>query len=199
MNENTSTSNSNFSKEKSLTGSLTRSQNSFQKKSNAEGLGAKPPASASSLKGTSKATNSRNNNSKKLATTSTRGVRGRSPQPFRRRKVLSVSQLLVRVQKQKQRQLTQKKRQKPIKPIIPPKSLIIILKDKPEKAIYNRRIIDYKHCGLLQRYIGLGGKILPRRQTKLTAKQQRYIAKTIKSARIMGLLPFVTKERGFFR
>ena len=77
---------------------------------------------------------------------------------LRRRKVLSVSQLLVRVQKQKQRQLNQKKRQKPIKPIIPPKSLIIILKDKPEKAIYNRRIIDYKHCGLLQRYIGLGGK-----------------------------------------
>lgn len=115
----------------------------------------------------------------------------------RRRKVLSVSQLLLRVQKQ--RQLTQKKRQKPIKPIIPPKSLIIILKDKPEKAVYNRRIIDYKHCGLLQRYIGLGGKILPRRQTKLTAKQQRYIAKTIKTARIMGLLPFVTKERGFFR
>jgi small subunit ribosomal protein S18 len=118
---------------------------------------------------------------------------------LRRRKVLSVSQLLLRVQKQKQRQLNQKKRQKPVKPIIPPKSLIIILKDKPEKAVYNRRIIDYKHCGLLQRYIGLGGKILPRRQTKLTAKQQRYIAKTIKSARIMGLLPFVTKERGFFR
>jgi len=76
---------------------------------------------------------------------------------------------------------------------------VIILSDKPEKAIYNRRIIDYNHCGLLQRYIGLGGKILPRRQTRLTAKQQRYIAKTIKSARIMGLLPFVTKERGFFR
>nr|YP_010564982.1 ribosomal protein S18 [Hyalomonas oviformis]UZA61986.1 ribosomal protein S18 [Hyalomonas oviformis] len=88
--------------------------------------------------------------------------------------------------------------QKTIKPIIPPKSLVIILKDKPEKAVYNRRIIDYKHCGLLQRYIGLGGKILPRRQTRLTAKQQRYIAKTIKSARIMGLLPFVSKEKGFF-
>lgn len=86
-----------------------------------------------------------------------------------------------------------------VKPIIPPKSLVIILKEKPEKILYNRRIIDYKHCGLLQRYIGLGGKILPRRQTRLTAKQQRYIARTIKSARIMGLLPFVSKEKGFFR
>lgn len=86
-----------------------------------------------------------------------------------------------------------------LKPIIPPKSLIIILKEKPEKILYNRRIIDYKHCGLLQRYIGLGGKILPRRQTRLTAKQQRYIAKTIKTARIMGLLPFVSKEKSYFK
>lgn len=116
-----------------------------------------------------------------------------------KRRVLSVSQILSRVRKQKQRQTEQNKRKKPIKPIIPPKSLIIILKEKPEKAVYNRRIIDYKHCGLLQKYIGLGGKILSRRQTKLTAKQQRYVAKTIKSARIMGLLPFVSKEKGFFR
>ena len=115
------------------------------------------------------------------------------------RRVLSLSQLLGRIRKQRQQKVEQQKRQRPIQPIIPPKSLIIILKEKPEKAIYNRRLIDYKHCGLLQRYIGLGGKILPRRQTRLSAKQQRYIAKTIKSARIMGLLPFVSKEKGFFR
>lgn len=177
MNVNTSNTNPSLSKGKFASTSPTRSQNSFQKKNN-----------DSSKKPTTKAANSRDA-AKKASSSSS----------LRRRKVLSVSQLLLRVQKQKQRQLNQKKRQKPIKPIIPPKSLIIILKDKPEKAIYNRRIIDYKHCGLLQRYIGLGGKILPRRQTKLTAKQQRYVAKTIKSARIMGLLPFVTKERGFFR
>lgn len=116
-----------------------------------------------------------------------------------RRRVLSVSQLLSKIRQQRQEKLDYQKRQKPIKPIIPPKSLILILKEKPQKAIYNRRIIDYKHCGLLQRYIGLGGKILPRRQTRLNAKQQRYIAKTIKTARIMGLLPFVSKEKGFFR
>jgi small subunit ribosomal protein S18 len=116
-----------------------------------------------------------------------------------RNRVLSLSQLLGRIRKQRQEKLEQHKRQEPLKPIIPPKTLVIILKEKPEKILYNRRIIDYKHCGLLQRYIGLGGKILPRRQTRLTAKQQRYIAKTIKSARIMGLLPFVSKEKGFFR
>jgi ribosomal protein S18 len=114
-------------------------------------------------------------------------------------KPLSLSQLLARLRQQRQKKVDQEKRQKPIKPIIPPKSLVIILKEKPERIVYNRRIIDYKHCGLLQRYIGLGGKILPRRQTRLTAKQQRYVAKTIKSARVMGLLPFVNKERGYYR
>jgi ribosomal protein S18 len=124
----------------------------------------------------------------------------KSSRLLRRRKVLSVSQLLGRITKQRRKKLEKQKRQKPIKPIIPPKSLILILKEKQrQKAIYNRRLIDYKHCGLLQRYIGLGGKILPRRQTNLTSKQQRYIAKTIKSARILGLLPFVSKEKGFFR
>lgn len=115
-----------------------------------------------------------------------------------RRQALSVSQILLRLRNRKKR-LLDKKQPKQVTPIIPPKSLMIILKDKPEKALYNRRLIDYKHCGLLIKYIGLGGKILPRRQTRLTAKQQRYIAKTIKSARIMGLLPFVSKEKGFFR
>ena len=130
-----------------------------------------------------------------------------------KRRVLSLSQLLGQIRKQRQQKGEQKGssgnsgknlsqprlNQKPIKPIIPPKSLVIILREKPEKAVYNRRIIDYKHCGLLQRYIGLGGKILPRRQTRLSAKQQRYVAKTIKSARVMGLLPFVSKEKGYFR
>lgn len=121
-----------------------------------------------------------------------------------RRKVLSLSQLVSKLRQQRQQRVEQQKRQKPIQPIIPPKTLIIILnpreaRQKPEKQVYNRRIIDYKHCGLLQRYIGLGGKILSRRQTRLTAKQQRFVSKTIKTARVMGLLPFVSKERGFYR
>ena len=115
-------------------------------------------------------------------------------QKFNRR-VLSLSQILRR-----QRPYSFPIQQTPIRPIIPPKSFVIILKEKPKKATtYNQRIIDYKHCGLLQRYIGLGGKILPRKQTKLTAKEQRYIAKNIKSSRILALLPFVSKEKGFFR
>lgn len=114
-------------------------------------------------------------------------------------KILSLSQLLTELRQERQEKLDQQKRPVAIRPIIPPKSFVIILTEKPKKIVYNRRLIDYKHCGLLQRYLGLGGKILPRRQTRLTSKQQRFIARAIKSARVMGLLPFVSKERGFFK
>ena len=63
------------------------------------------------------------------------------------------------------------------------------------KIKVDKHTINYKNSALLQQYVGLGGKILPRRQTLLSAKQQRYVAKTIKTARIMGLLPFVRKEQ----
>jgi ribosomal protein S18 len=51
--------------------------------------------------------------------------------------------------------------------------------------------IDYKNVNLLRRYIGITGKILPRRITKLTAREHRLVAKSIRRARRVGLLPFV--------
>lgn len=54
--------------------------------------------------------------------------------------------------------------------------------------------IDYKNIILLRQFISAEGKILPRRITNLTAKEQRWVAKSIKQARIMGLLPFVNKR-----
>lgn len=54
--------------------------------------------------------------------------------------------------------------------------------------------IDYKNVDLLRQFITEEGKILPRRMTGLTAKQQRAMARSIKQARVMGLLQFVHKE-----
>jgi small subunit ribosomal protein S18 len=51
--------------------------------------------------------------------------------------------------------------------------------------------INYKNINLLRRYIGVTGKILPRRFTTLTAKEHRFIAKVIRQSRRAGLLPFV--------
>lgn len=54
---------------------------------------------------------------------------------------------------------------------------------------------EYRNLGLLTRFIGEYGKILPRRQTKLTVKQQKQLKKAIKQARILNLLPFVVKNK----
>lgn len=51
--------------------------------------------------------------------------------------------------------------------------------------------IDYKNVELLRRYIDDTGKIRPRRQTGACAKHQRAVAKAIKNARHIALLPFV--------
>ena len=54
--------------------------------------------------------------------------------------------------------------------------------------------IDYKDVDLLRKFITERGKILPRRITGLTAKQQRDLTLAIKRARIIALLPFVNQE-----
>lgn len=54
-----------------------------------------------------------------------------------------------------------------------------------------RYTIDYKNTKLLVKFISPQGKILSRRATGLTAKQQRVMANAIKQARMGGLLPFV--------
>ena len=51
--------------------------------------------------------------------------------------------------------------------------------------------IDYKDVELLKKFITDRGKILPRRLTGLTAKQQRDLTTAVKRARIIALLPFV--------
>ncbi|ABB57153.1 30S ribosomal protein S18 [Synechococcus elongatus] len=54
--------------------------------------------------------------------------------------------------------------------------------------------IDYKDVDLLRKFITERGKILPRRITGLTARQQRDLAVAIKRARILALLPFLNQE-----
>lgn len=51
-------------------------------------------------------------------------------------------------------------------------------------------VIDYKNVELMSRYINETGKIRPRRQTGACAKHQREIAKAVKNARHIALLPF---------
>lgn len=52
---------------------------------------------------------------------------------------------------------------------------------------------DYKESDSLKRFTTERGKILPRRITGTCAKHQRLVAREIKRARTLALLPFVTK------
>ncbi|HEY9814792.1 MAG TPA: 30S ribosomal protein S18 [Candidatus Obscuribacterales bacterium] len=69
-------------------------------------------------------------------------------------------------------------------------------------AYYRRRVspinpkdpIDYKDVDLLRKFVTERGKILPRRITGLTAKQQRQLTRSIKQSRILALLPFINRE-----
>jgi len=54
--------------------------------------------------------------------------------------------------------------------------------------------VDYKNVDLLKRFVSERGKILPRRVTGTSAKNQRKVTIAIKRARIMGLLPFVMED-----
>ncbi|MFM7345723.1 MAG: 30S ribosomal protein S18 [Tagaea sp.] len=51
--------------------------------------------------------------------------------------------------------------------------------------------IDYKDVRLLQRYVSERGKIVPARITAVSAPKQRELAKAIKRARFLGLLPYL--------
>ena len=53
--------------------------------------------------------------------------------------------------------------------------------------------IDYKNAQLLRRFISSYSKIVPRKRSGVCAKHQRKLATAIKRARIMAILPFVTK------
>ncbi|MCU1689054.1 MAG: ribosomal protein [Pseudonocardiales bacterium] len=55
--------------------------------------------------------------------------------------------------------------------------------------------IDYKDTNLLRKFISDRGKIRARRVTGVSSQQQRQIAKAIKNAREMALLPYTSTTR----
>ncbi len=66
----------------------------------------------------------------------------------------------------------------------PHKKVCVFCKNKNKK-------IDYKDVETLKTLITPNGKISPRRATGTCAKHQREVARAIKAARFMALLPYV--------
>ena len=60
--------------------------------------------------------------------------------------------------------------------------------DSEQKRSWNPMDLDFPNAEILSRYVTETGKILPKRMTKLSTRQQRYITKAIKRARNMLLM-----------
>ncbi|GAB6899979.1 30S ribosomal protein S18 [Kineosporia succinea] len=67
-------------------------------------------------------------------------------------------------------------------------------KQNPLKAA-KITVVDYKDTTLLRKFISDRGKIRARRVTGVTVQQQREIAKAVKNAREMALLPYSSSAR----
>lgn len=70
--------------------------------------------------------------------------------------------------------------------------------DKSPRRFQRRRqravvpnYIDWKDTDYLRRFVPERGKIMPRRISGISAKDQRRLSRAIKRARAMALLPFV--------
>jgi small subunit ribosomal protein S18 len=53
--------------------------------------------------------------------------------------------------------------------------------------------VDYKDVDLLKQFVNPHGRLVSRRRSGLTSKQQRAVEAAVKRARFMGLLPFIQK------
>ena len=56
----------------------------------------------------------------------------------------------------------------------------------------NIKAVDYKDTEVLKRFLSPQAKIMARRKTSVCATHQRKLAKAIKRARQLAILPFVT-------
>lgn len=55
--------------------------------------------------------------------------------------------------------------------------------------------IDHKDVRLLSRFVSERGKIVPARISSVSAKKQREVARTIKRARYLALMPYSDSQR----
>ncbi len=71
-------------------------------------------------------------------------------------------------------------------------------KNTPKKpycyfCVNNIKEVDYKDPDTLRRFMSSYAKIRPRRKSHVCSKHQRQLARAIKRARIMALVPFINR------
>ena len=68
-----------------------------------------------------------------------------------------------------------------------------VVKKKPN-PLKDQKVVDYLDAKFLSKFTNDQGKILPRRITGVSAYQQRQIARAVKYARHLALMPFVAMD-----
>lgn len=66
-----------------------------------------------------------------------------------------------------------------------------MIKEKKSKT----KTFDYKDILELKNYISETYKIIPKRTTGLTAKEQRLLAKAVKVSRFLALIPYCDQHK----
>lgn len=57
----------------------------------------------------------------------------------------------------------------------------------------NIKYIDYKDVDMLKKFLNPHARLMSRRRTGVSARNQRKLALAVKRARFMGLLPYVSR------
>ncbi len=65
---------------------------------------------------------------------------------------------------------------------------------KNDRLNKNGVTVDYKEIDLLKSYLTEAGKIVPGRVTGTTVQNQRKVARAIKQARFLALIPYTDKH-----
>lgn len=68
--------------------------------------------------------------------------------------------------------------------------MVVLKKKKQGSPIELTQDINYKDIKLIKLFITRYGRIVPRRRSSLTVKQQKNLKKAIKRARVLNLLPY---------
>ncbi|HIH2763697.1 MAG TPA: 30S ribosomal protein S18 [Candidatus Azoamicus sp.] len=58
------------------------------------------------------------------------------------------------------------------------------------------KTFDYKDITTLKTYISENNKIIPKRTTGLSAKEQRALSRAVKLARFLALIPYCDQHKG---
>lgn len=57
----------------------------------------------------------------------------------------------------------------------------------------NIKHVDYKDTSILKQFLDASGRIMSKKKTKLSAKNQKKVSLAVKRARLMALLPFIAE------